>query len=319
MKEILITGGAGFIGSHLIDQLISPNNKIICVDNLSNGKRLFIKKYLKNKNFKFYKVDINNRKKLDTIFKSNNIKTVYHLAANSDIKKGSEFTSEDLHNTFLTTFNLLDTMKNNNVKEIIFASSSAVYGELDKSLSENTGPLLPVSMYGAAKLSSEAYIASFCENFKMKAWIIRFPNVVGWRMTHGVIYDLLNKLDKSKKELSVLGDGNQNKPYVYVTDLVKAIILIYKKTSTKINLFNVSTSTSSRVKFIVEQILKEKKFKQTKVLYSKNRVGWIGDVPFFKYKIDKFSSLKTFKIMKSNDAIKLSIKKEILFRNANKT
>ncbi len=316
MKNILITGGAGFIGSHLIEEIITSSNLIICIDNLSNGKKSFIKNYLKNKNFKFYDIDINNTKKLDSIFKKYRIDTVFHLAANSDIKKGFELTNEDLHNTFLTTFNLLDVMKNNKVKEIIFASSSAVYGESYKKLSENSGPLLPVSMYGAAKLASEAYISSFCENFKMKAWIIRFPNVVGWRMTHGVIYDLLNKLDKNDKVLKVLGDGNQNKPYVFVSDLIKSMILIYKKSSSRINVFNVSTSTNTKVKFIVDQIIKQKKLLKTKVVYSKEKVGWIGDIPFFKYDIKKFNKIKNFKIVKSNDAIKLSIKNEILFRKS---
>ena len=200
--KLLITGGAGFIGSHLIDSLLSNGEEVVCVDNLRLGNKNHLKYAIKNKRFQFYNFDLMNFNKLHKLFKKEKFDMVYHLAANSDIQAGFNEVKIDLNNTFYSTFNILSCMKKNKVKKIMFASSSAIYGDLDKKLSEIVGPLLPISNYGAAKLSSEAYISTFCDNYDMKAWILRFPNVVGWRLTHGVINDFLYKLSSSPSELS---------------------------------------------------------------------------------------------------------------------
>ena len=188
-KNILITGGAGFIGSHLSDALLELGHKITVFDNLSLGRLSNIEEAQKNPNFKFIKGDILDKEALFEIFKNGNFDTVFHMAANSDIAKSHANPNVDFDNTLTTTYNVLLGMKEYGVKNIVFASTSAIYGDTGVSVTENYGPLFPISHYGASKLASEAYISSFCENYGFKAWITRFPNVVGERATHGAIYD----------------------------------------------------------------------------------------------------------------------------------
>ena len=168
--KILVTGGAGFIGSHLIDSLLSNGNKVVCIDNLILGKEYHLNDAFNKKTFRLYNINLMNFDKLHEIFKKEKFDMVYHLAANSDIQAGFNDIKIDFNNTFYTTFNILSCMIKNKVKKIMFASSSAIYGDLDKELSETVGPLLPISNYGAAKLSSEAYISTFCDNYDINAW-----------------------------------------------------------------------------------------------------------------------------------------------------
>ena len=313
--KLLITGGAGFIGSHLIDSLLSNGEEVVCVDNLRLGNKNHLKYAIKNKRFQFYNFDLMNFNKLHKLFKKEKFDMVYHLAANSDIQAGFNEVKIDLNNTFYSTFNILSCMKKNKVKKIMFASSSAIYGDLDKKLSEIVGPLLPISNYGAAKLSSEAYISTFCDNYDMKAWILRFPNVVGWRLTHGVINDFLYKLSSSPSELLVLGDGKQQKPYLYIDDLLNAIHLIVEKSNENINIFNIGVESSTTVEFIAETSIAELKLKNIKIKYKGGQKGWIGDVPKFRFDTTKIRKLGWLPTLTSNDAVLLSIQKEIEYRN----
>ena len=187
--NVLITGGAGFIGSHLCDKLVEANF-ITVIDDLSLGKLENISHLISHVNFKFIKADINNCD-LDKIFLDGKFDIVYHLAANSDIARSFSNPQEDISKTFMTTFSLLNVMRKFEVKKIIFSSSSAIYGMTNQKLHEDYGPLFPVSHYGATKLASEAIISSFSKNYGIKFLIIRFPNVVGERATHGVIFDFI--------------------------------------------------------------------------------------------------------------------------------
>lgn len=309
MESILITGGAGFIGSHLADKLLRKEYKVICIDNLSLGKKENIQHNFENKNFKFIKHDLLDLQRLKEIFKDNKIDHVFHLAANSDIKKSSANTSIDLKQNFLTTYNVLECMRLFNVKKIIFSSTSAVYGRSNSLLRENHGPLLPVSLYGASKLAAEAYVSAYSDNHNIKAWIIRFPNVVGERATHGVLFDIINKLGKDSMQLEVLGDGKQTKPYVYVKDLIEAMILIWKNSKDKLNYFNVSCDTSTSVSEIVNMILEEMGLNNVKIKYAGGKIGWVGDVNFFKYDTSKIRKLGWAAKYSSNEAVRLAIKK----------
>jgi len=308
-KNILITGGAGFIGSHLVDVLLAQDNRVIVVDNLSNGRINNIEHNFDNPNFSFYESNITYSEILNQIFEKENIDTVFHLVANSDISKSNENPNIDLCNTFDTTFNILNTMREYNVKKIVFASTSAVYGELKGKLSEDSGPLLPVSHYGASKLASEAFISSFVENYDMQAWIFRFPNVVGPRATHGIIYDFINKLKENPNTLTVLGDGNQHKPYLYVDELIDAILYVCNNTNEKINLYNIGNNTRTYVKEIAEMVIKAMNLQNiTKVQYTGGNKGWIGDVSEFDYCLDKIHNLGWRASMTSNQAIMEAIK-----------
>ena len=315
--KILVTGGAGFIGSHLIDRLIDKGEDVVCVDNLLLGKKEHLNGVMQNKHFQLHEFDLLDLDKLDLLFATEKFDVVYHLAANSDIQLGHSKTMTDLNNTFLTTFNILSCMKTHKVQKIVFASSSAIYGETNEAVSEDTGPLLPISNYGAAKLASEAYISSFCENYGMKSWMIRFPNVIGWRLTHGVIYDFLNKLEKNPSELLVLGDGMQQKPYLYVDDLLDAIECIFNSSDNKVNIYNVAAASVTTVKEIADMVLRGMELKDTKISFTGETRGWIGDVPKFSYDIAKVISLNWSPAMTSNQAVMLSIKTELEYRKEN--
>jgi len=315
--KALVTGGAGFIGSHLVDRLLASGDDVVCVDNFLLGKKDHLKEALTNKRFQLYDFDLLEMDKLNALFKEEKFDIVYHLAANSDIQTGGSRIEVDLNNTFHTTFSILSCMKMHEVKEILFASSSAIYGELNKVLSEDVGPLFPISNYGAAKLASEAYISAFCENYDLKSWIIRFPNVVGWRLTHGVIYDFLNRLERDPSELLVLGDGKQQKPYIYIDDLISAIDCIYRKTDDKVNYFNVSANGLTTVDKIVAIVIEILNKDGTKINYTGTDRGWIGDVPRFKYDTSKVRNLNWIPSLTSDEAVRLSVKEELLYRENN--
>lgn len=306
MKKILITGGAGFIGSHLCDNLIK-NNHIVVVDNLSLGRESNISHLYRNNNFKFYREDILNYENMAKIFKNENFEGVFHLAANSDIAISHENPNIDLNNTFMTTYNILSLIKEHRIKKILFASTSAIYGKTNQKVPENYGPLLPVSHYGAGKLASEAFISSYVENYDIQAWIIRFPNVVGERATHGVIFDFINKLKSNPNELEVLGNGEQEKPYLYVKDLVEALLFVWKNSNEKINVFNIGTDSRTRVKDIAKMVIEEMGLNAS-IRYTGGDRGWIGDVPAFDYDLTKIIELGWKAKYSSDKAAKIAIR-----------
>jgi UDP-glucose 4-epimerase len=310
MKK-LVTGGAGFIGSHLINRLLNNGNEVVCIDNFSNGKIEFLSKALKNSKFSLYDFDLTNLEKLDEVFNLNNFEKVYHFAANSDIQLGIKSVDIDLDNTFISTINILKCMSKYNTKKIVFASSSAIYGEINDTLHEDIGPLFPISNYGAGKLASEAFISAFSTSNNIKAWIIRFPNVVGANLTHGVLYDFLNKLEVSSKELIVLGDGNQKKPYLYVDDLLEAIEIIENKANNSVNYYNVSADSQTTVKEIVNILINITGLNKLKIIYSGGDRGWLGDIPKFKYDLVKIKELKWKPKFSSNEAVKKSLINEL--------
>lgn len=305
--KILVTGAAGFIGSHLVDELLEKENEIVAVDNLSLGRMSNLDNAVKNPKFKFFQFDILDKDKLFNLFETEKFDVVFHLAANSDIAKSHDNPGVDFDNTFLTTYNVLLAMKKFDVKKIVFASTSAIYGETTQKVVENYGPLFPASHYGASKLASEAFISSFCENYGIKAWIVRFPNVVGERATHGVIFDFINKLKKNPQELEVLGDGEQIKPYLYVKDLIGAILFVFENTNDKLNFYNIGVETRTKVKDIAKMVIDEMAL-SAQIKYTGGDRGWIGDVPEFNYNLDKIHALGWKAQISSDEAVRKSIK-----------
>jgi len=194
IMNVFVTGGAGFIGSHIVDRLIDDGNSVTVYDNLSSGKREFIKHHLGDNKFTFIEADLIDNEKITEAIAGHDV--VFHIAANPDVRMGAQqpnIAKKDI----LVTYNLLDAMRENDIKKIVFSSSSVIYGETPPfPLPEDYGPLLPISVYGAAKLAAEGLISSFCHTFDMQGWIYRFANVVGERGTHGVIVDFINKLRK---------------------------------------------------------------------------------------------------------------------------
>jgi len=308
--KILITGGAGFIGSHLCDTLLDQNHNIVVIDNLILGKLENINHLFESERFKFIKEDLLNLGSLQQLFEEQSFEMVFHLAANSDIQKGGKDPEVDYNLTFNTTFNVLQCMKEFNVKKLFFASTSAIYGETSELLTEDFGPLQPVSNYGAGKLASEAFISAFSATYNIQTWITRFPNVVGERFTHGVIYDFIHKLKSNPEELIVLGNGEQNKPYLYVKDLVEGIIYVYNNSKKQFNVYNLGSYSRTKVKEIAQMVIEEMELNAT-IRYTGGDRGWIGDVPEFKYDLTKINRLGWEAKINSNDSVRIAIQKAL--------
>ena len=308
--NILVTGGAGFIGSHLCDSLLERKNTVTVIDNLILGKIENIAHVLNRPDFKFIEEDILNFASLQQIFAVGNFDMVYHLAANSDIQKGGSNPEVDYNLTFNTTFNVLQCMREFGVKKLFFASTSAIYGETTKDLTEDFGPLLPVSNYGAGKLASEAFISAFSAGYGIQTWITRFPNVVGERFTHGVIFDFIARLRQNSSVLTVLGNGEQFKPYMYVKDLVSGILFVCENTNERLNIYNLGSESRTRVKEIAQMVIEEMEL-SSKIEYTGGDRGWVGDVPEFKYNLSKIHGLGWHAMYNSNESVKLAIQKAL--------
>lgn len=308
--KILVTGGAGFIGSHLDDALIAKGHNITVVDNLVLGRKENITHLMDNPNFKFVEADILDAETMHTVFAEGQFEMVYHLAANSDIQKGGKDPMVDYQLTFNTTFQILQLLKEFEIKKFFFASTSAIFGETYDVLSEDYGPLKPVSNYGAGKLASEAFISAFSSTYGIQTWITRFPNVVGERFTHGVIYDFIKKLRNNPKELEVLGNGEQCKPYVYVKDLVEGILYVIDHASDKYNVYMLGSDSRTKVKEIAAMVIEEMGL-DAQIRYTGGDRGWVGDVPEFRYNLTKVNTLGWVAPHNSNDSVRLAIQKAL--------
>lgn len=308
--KVFVTGGAGFIGSHLVDKLINKGNIVTVYDNLSSGKKQYIKQHLENNNFSFIQADLLDLKQVKKEIKGHDV--VFHIAANPHVRLGEKQTDLDLKYETIATYNVLESIRVNNIKKIIFSSSSVVYGETPEiSLTETYGPTLPISLYGAGKLASEGLISAFCGTFDLQAWIYRFANVVGTRGTHGVVVDFIEKLKRNPKELEILGDGKQCKPYLHVSDCVEGIIFGLEHSYDKINLLNLGCKTNTTVTKIAEMVVEEMGLNGVSFKYTGGKRGWKGDVPRFQLDADKMNKLGWNERYTSDEAVKKAIK-EIL-------
>lgn len=312
-KKIIITGCAGFIGSNLLDELLKKKNKIIGIDNLSTGQRKFLNKALKNKNFKFIKMDLLNLPKLKKIFR--NADFVYHLAANADVRFGLNHPQKDLEQNAICTFNVLEAMRFNSIKKIVFTSTAPIYGNNKIFPTPENAPLSnQTSLYGASKLYCEGLIQSYCEGYNFKSWIYRFVSILGNRYTHGHVYDFYKQLIfKNNKKLLILGDGNQKKSYLNVKDCISAILISVKKSKNKINTFNLGCDDYINVKRSAKIISKALNL-NPKFLFSGGKTGWIGDQPFVYLSTNKIKKIG----WRSKISIENSIKDTVNWLNNNK-
>jgi len=304
--KVFVTGGAGFIGSHLVDRLIDEKNKVTVYDNLSSGKKQFITHHLQKDNFTFIEADLLDLENVKKEIKDHDV--VFHIAANPDVRLGAQ-KPEIARKDIIATYNLLDAMRMNDIKKIVFSSSSTIYGETPTfPLPESYGPLLPISVYGAAKLAAEGLVSSFCHTFDIQGWIFRFANVVGERGTHGVIVDFINKLERNPKELEILGDGKQKKPYLYVKECVDGMLFGFKHANEQINIFNLGCDTTTEVTRIGELVVEEMGLKDVTFKYTGGKRGWKGDVPQFQFDITKINNLGWKAVHASDEVIRMAIK-----------
>ncbi len=307
MKKCFVTGGAGFIGSHLVDRLIAEGNEVTIYDNFSSGRLEFIEHHLRLKTFKYVMADLLDFESIKKAVGGHDV--VFHLSANPDARWGIENTRLDLEQETLATYNLLESMRLSKVNKIVLASSGTIYGETPViPLTEDYGPVLPISLYGAGKVACEGLVSAFCHTFGLQSWIYRFANVVGGRTTHGVIFDFINKLNKNPHELEILGDGTQCKPYLYVKECVGGILFGLTHADEKVNVFNLGCDTATDVKTIAQMLVAEMGLKDVKFRYTGGDRGWPGDVPQVRYNVSKINSLGWHATYNSDGAVQQAIK-----------
>ena len=312
VKNVLLTGGAGFIGSHVLDLLAPSGIEITVFDNLTSGKREYIEQHMSRPNVRFLKADI---LELDRLIEATRGKDlVWHLAANTDIINSHDQPSRDLNDCAIGTFNVLEAMRKTSVRDIIFASSGAVYGNLcaEQSVTEDAGPLLPVSTYGAGKIASEAFISSFCHVYGLRGWMYRFGNVIGARMTHGVIFDFLGRLRTDPGRLLVRGDGRQEKNYFLVEECIDGMLYGYANIplddDSPCGVFNLGTPTVTKVIDIARIVVDEMGI-AAKIEIEGTKKAWPGDQPRVHFEVDKLSRLGWSSRLNSDQSVMIAVRR----------
>jgi UDP-glucose 4-epimerase len=310
---ILITGVAGFIGSNLAAKFLAQGKVVFGLDNLCRGSLGNLAQIQSNPQFIFSQIDLSDlhsyQTSIDRLVDQESISEVWHMAANSDIPAGITDAAIDLRDTFMTTYNTLEVMKQHQIPVLAFASTSAVYGDLgDRLLDENIGPLFPISNYGAMKLASEALISASVESFLQTAYIYRFPNVIGTPATHGVLLDFIEKLKKTPDHLEVLGNGSQRKGYLHVEDLIEAMLAIQKLSHEPLNYFNIGAGDEGIYVRDIAKIVVDAVSPGAQIQYGQGDKGWVGDVPRFQYSVEKLRQLGWTPKLSSVEAVHLAVK-----------
>jgi UDP-glucose 4-epimerase len=293
-KRVLVTGGAGFIGSHLVNELMSQKLNVTVLDNLSSGTLQNVRRWSANPRLRFAHQDLLNSRDLAKMIRG--CETVFHLAANPEVRLSVTNPKIHYEQNVLATFNLLEAIRKvGDVKVLVFTSSSTVYGEASRiPTPEDYAPLKPISVYGSSKLSCEAFITAYAYTYGFKATIYRLANIVGSRSTRGVIPDFIRKLRKNRQELEVLGNGTQTKSYLYIDDCIRAIHVGLQKAASQVEIFNVGSEDQIDVKTIASIVIEEMGLDNVS-LRSTGRVnggrGWVGDVKNMLLETSKLQSI----------------------------
>jgi len=273
-----VTGCAGFIGSNLTDRLLALGHQVTGHDNFSTGRRDFLREASGNPQFRLIEGDLLHADGLADAMAGSEI--VFHLAANADVRFGTEHPTRDLHQNTIVTVNLLEAMRSAGVKQIVFSSTGSVYGTTDLFPTPENAPLpLQTSLYGASKLAAEGFIEAYCEAFGMRAFIFRFVSILGERYTHGHVLDFCRQLKEHPDVLFVLGDGRQRKSYLYVQDCIDAMLLVTQTCEAPVNVFNLGTDEYCEVNDSIGWICEELCV-HPKLEYAGGDRGWVGDNPF---------------------------------------
>jgi UDP-glucose 4-epimerase len=312
-RRIFLTGGAGFIGSHVVDTLVPQGYEVTVYDNLANGRREFIQHHLGEPGFKFVEADLLDSDRLAGEMHGHDL--VWHLAANTDIIGGAEQPRRDLRDCVVGTFNVLEAMRQIGIKPIILASTGAVYGELcrDVATSEVVGPLLPVSTYAAGKIGSEAFVSAFCSLYGLRGYIFRFGNVIGARMTHGVIVDFIRKLRTNPEELLIQGDGKQEKNYFLVGECIDGMAYVYRNVrmteDRPCDVFNLGTDSVSKVVDIARIVQEEMELPNALIRIEGKKRAWPGDQPKVHITVDRMRQLGWTAALTSDQAVRIAVRR----------
>jgi len=289
--KVLVTGGAGFIGSHLVDRLVKEGYKVRVVDNLSSGRLKNIKHHIDAGTIEFILGDL---KDPQVALKAiDGVDVVFHFAANPEVRVSTTNPEIHFNENVVATFNLLEAMRKKGVRELVFASSSSVYGEPEEIPVGENAPMRPVSVYGASKAACENLVHAYSKLYGVKAVILRYANVIGPRLRHGVVWDFINKLQKSPTELEILGDGKQIRSYIYINDAVEATVIAWRRTDAIYEVYNVASEDWITVDEVADEVIKAMGLSNVKKVYKPvlHGVGWLGDVKKITLKIERLKTL----------------------------
>ena len=306
-KRVLVTGGAGFIGSHLVEELLGRGSEVTVVDDLSAGRMEYIEGVMDHPKMDFHKLDILRTEELKELL--GGVEVVYHLAANPEVRIGESDTWIHVEQNLLATRSVLEAMRGSRrAHTILFTSTSAVYGDAEVIPTPETyAPLFPISHYGASKLGAEALLSSYSHYFGFRSLIFRFANCVGPRLTHGVIYDFVNKLRRNPRELEILGDGTQRKSYVHVKDCIEAMLTAEERCPRQVDVFNIGSDDWVDVKRIAEIVVEAMGLEDVRFTFRKvteDGRGWKGDAKFMRLDNSKIKSLGWRPTYTSEEAVR---------------
>ncbi len=307
-----ITGGAGFIGSHVVDHLLQDNkNNVIIYDNFSTGKELFIQRHRSNPRCKVVKADLKDTTLLIKSMKDADF--IFHLAAHADVRSGFENHTIDHTQNLEMTQNVLEAMFKTNVKKIAFSSTSSVYGDAKIHPTPEDYPLKPTSLYGASKAAAESYICAYTSYYNMQAFIFRFVSFIGPRYTHGIIYDILKRLQSNNKSIELFSDGTPKKSSLYIDDGISAMMAIIRKAKHHYNVYNIGHANVMTVNQIVDTVLEASGKPHIKKHWLGKESNWKGDNEYVKLDISKLSRLGWYPKTTIKDGIKQTV--DYLSRN----
>ncbi|MEM4871518.1 MAG: GDP-mannose 4,6-dehydratase [Thermofilaceae archaeon] len=300
---LVVTGGAGFIGSHLVDHLVARGWRIRVVDNLSSGTLDNIKHHLESSNVEFLKLDLKSPEEAYEAVKG--AQAVFHLAANPEVRVSTTNPEVHFSENVVATFNLLEAVRKSGVRDLVFASSSSVYGEPDEIPVGEDAPVRPVSVYGASKAACENLMHAYSRLYGIRVVVLRYANVVGPRLRHGAVYDFIVKLRGNPSVLEILGDGTQTRSYIHVSDAVEATITAWEKSAGGYEVYNVASEDWITVREVAEIVVGAMGLRCVEFVYKPvlHGVGWPGDVKRVALKIEKLKSLGWKPKLKSREAV----------------
>ena len=285
----VVTGGAGFIGSHLVDALVAQGDRVVVIDSLVAGREETIAALLRSGKAQLVKKDLLKDGWQDVLKGADR---VYHLAADPDVRQSAMTPDPTFQNNIVATYRVLEAMRIHSVPELVFTSTSTVYGNASVIPTPETyAPFEPVSVYGASKLACEALISAYCHSFSMRSWQFRFANIIGSRSGHGVITDFVRKLKRNPKELEILGNGKQTKSYLDVGECIRAMEFAIAHARDPVNTFNIGSEDWIDVVAIADIVTETMGLKDVHYRFTGGELGWVGDVPKMQLSIEKLKAL----------------------------